>query len=70
MTASAKMKQTLLSEENLVQHGAITLEFIRHNDINTEVDQTKKKVQDILTQIYVRAKKRGRPRDEEEKEVA
>ena len=66
MTAPANKKLRAMTRENLLQHGAITLEFIGHNDSN-EVDPfTKKKVQEILTQMYVRAKKRGRPSREEE----
>jgi hypothetical protein len=70
MTASTGKKSSGMNGENLIQHGAITLEFISHSD-KCEVDPfTKKKVQELLTQMYVRAKKRGRPKLEEEKEAA
>lgn len=70
MTASADKKLADSHRENLLQHGALTLEFNGHNDTNEVDSATKKKVQDILTQMYVRAKKRGRPAREEEKEAA
>ena len=70
MTAAVKEKLIALRSENLFQHGAITLEFIGHGDRNEADPFTKKKVQDLLTQMYVRAKKRGRPKLEEEKEAA
>ena len=70
MTCVAKTKSSDLNGENIVQHGAITLEFVSHSDRNKADPLTKKKVQDLLTEMYVRAKKRGRPKFEEEKEAA
>ena len=70
MTSPPKAKPTQSNGENIVQHGAMTLEFIPHGD-NNETDSFRKtKVWDIITQMYVRAKKRGRPSREEDKEAA
>ncbi len=68
--SSSKAKTLAVNGENILQHGAITLEFHGHGDSNVVDLLTKKKVQDLLTQMYVRARKRGRPRLEEEKEAA
>ncbi len=70
MMEVAKKKQNSLNQENLVHHGAMTLEFNGHNDSNEMDELTKKKVQGILTEMYVRAKKRGRPRREDERDAA
>ena len=64
--ANAKAQPKILNCENVIQHGANALEFIKHGDSIESDLLAKKKVQDLLTQMYVRAKKRGRPRREEE----
>lgn len=70
MSGVARKKSIGTHAANLLQHGAITLEFVGHSD-NNECDPIrKKKVQELLTQMYVRARKRGRPRLDEEKEAA
>ncbi len=66
MTAALKVKKAISIGENTIQHGAVTLEFHVHNDRSESEPLHRKKVQDLLTQMYVRAKKRGRPKREEE----
>ena len=70
MSVRAKPKSLVLNGENTLQHGALTLEFIPHDDTNKVSSSTRKKVRDLLTEMYVRAQKRGRPKLKEEKEAA
>ncbi len=70
MITLANAKKLTFQSGNTAQHGALTLEFVAHDDKMDSELIHRKKVQDLLTQMYVRAKKRGRPRLEEEQEAA
>lgn len=70
MRAQRNAKKTAFQCGNTAQHGALTLEFVAHDDRTEPELVHRKKVQDLLTQMYIRAKKRGRPRLEEEQEAA
>lgn len=70
MMLFADANQTALGSPNTVEHGDSTLEFVAHADKTESELMHRKKVQDLLMQMYVRAKKRGRPTHKEEQEVA